>query len=70
MFSTDIWGQEVEHNNDTTWLRENKKYNEWEEQTQVQILQEELKKMLKKILDWKVPRPDGVQGFWLKNRLT
>ena len=51
MFSTDIWGQEVEHNNDTTWLRENKKYNEWEEQTRVQILQEELKKMLKKILD-------------------
>ena len=56
----------IQHNNDTTWLRENKKYNEWEEQTRVQILQ----KILKKILNWKVPRPDGVQGFWLKNRLT
>ena len=26
-----------------------------------------LKKILKKISDWKVPGQDGVQGFWLKN---
>ena len=35
-------------------------------QTQVQISQEELKKMLKKILNWKVPGSNGFQGLWLK----
>ena len=33
----------------------------------VQILQEKLKKILKKISNRKVPRLDGIQGFWLKN---
>ena len=39
-FWTDIWGQEVEHNKDTTWLREIKKdMNGKNKQAQVQILQ-------------------------------
>ena len=36
-------------------------------QGQVQILQEKLKMILKKIPNWNIPGPDGVQGFWLKN---
>ena len=36
-------------------------------QGQVQVLQEKLKMILKKIPIWKVPGSDGVQGFWLKN---
>ena len=35
-------------------------------QAQVQISEEELKKMLKKILNWKVPGSNGCQGLWLK----
>ena len=39
-------------------------------QGRVQILQEKLKKILKKILNWKAPGPDGLQGFWLKNFIS
>ena len=63
-FWTDIWCQEVEHNKDATWLREIKKYmNGKNKQARVQISQEKLKKILKKIPNWKAPGPDGVQGF-------
>ena len=66
-FWTDIWGQEVEHNNDVTWLRKFKKnINGKNRLVLVQILQEKLKKILKKILNWKARGPDGVQKFWLK----
>ena len=34
---------------------------------QVQISQEKLMKILKKILNWKAPGPDGVQESRLKN---
>ena len=58
----------MEHNKDVTWLREIKKgMNGKNKQAQVQILQEKLKKILKKIPNWKDPGLDGVQGFWLKN---
>ena len=36
-------------------------------QAQIKILQEKLKKILKKIRNWKAPGTDRVQGFWLKN---
>ena len=36
-------------------------------QVQVQISQEKLKKILKMVLIWKVPGPDGVQEVWRKN---
>ena len=53
---------------DATWLREIKKYMNWKNKlARVQVSQEKLKKILKKILNWKAPGPDGVQGFWLKN---
>ena len=67
-FWTDIWGQEVEHNKDVSWIREIKKdMNGKNKQTWVQILQEKLRKVLKKISHWKASGPDGVQGLWLKN---
>ena len=66
-FWTDIWSQEVEHNNDEIWLREIKKdINGKSKQARVQTLQEKLKK-LKKIANWKTHGSDEVQGFWLKN---
>ena len=67
-FWTDILSQEVEHNNDATWLREFKKnINGKNRLVQVQILQEKLKNILKKISNWKARGPDVVQKFWLKN---
>ena len=68
-FWTDVWGQEVEHNKNSTWLREIKKdMNGKNEEAPVHILQEKLKKILKKIpcilkKVKKAPGPDGVQGF-------
>ena len=50
-FWTDIWGQEMEHDNDVTWLRESKKdMNEKNKQARVEILQEKI-------------ALDGVQGL-------
>ena len=72
-FWTDIWGQEVEHNKNSTCIREIKKdKNGKNKEAKVHILQEKLKKILKKT-PWtlkkvkKVPGPEWVQGFWLKN---
>ena len=58
----------MEHNKDATWLRVIKKdMNGKNKQAQVQISQEKLKKILKKIPNLKAPGSDGVQGFWLKS---
>ena len=35
-------------------------------QESLDITDEKVKEMLKKIPNWKAPRSDGVQGFWLK----
>ena len=52
---------------DATWLEGIKKdMNRKNKQAQLQILRENLKKILK-IPNWKAPGKDGVQGFWLKN---
>ena len=39
-------------------------------QARIQISQEKLKKILKKIPNWKAPGPNGVEGFWLKNFIS
>ena len=36
-------------------------------QESLDIIDEKVKEVLKKIPNWKSPRSDGVQGFWLKN---
>ena len=36
-------------------------------QESIDITDEEVKNMLKRMPNWKAPGPDGVQGFWLKN---
>ena len=38
-----------------------------EEQEEVEIIPEKIKKILRKIPNWKAPGPDCVQGFWLTN---
>ena len=58
----------MENNKDAQWLREIKKVmNGKNKQARVPILQEKLKKILKKIPDWEAPGPDGVQELWLNN---
>ena len=58
----------MEHDKDAMWLREIKKdMNGKNKQTQVQISQEKMKKILKNIPNSKISGSDGVQRFWLKN---
>ena len=58
----------LEHNKDAFWLRVIKKdMNVKNKLVQVQILEEKLKKILKKIPNLKAPGPDWAQGFWLKD---
>ena len=60
----------MEHNKDATRFRETKKnMNGKNKENRVQIWQEKLKKILKKIPNWKAPQPDGFQGFWIFNSL-
>ena len=39
-------------------------------QAEVNVTREKIKKILKKVPNWKAPGPDGVQGFWLMHFTT
>ena len=62
-----IWGGRKEHQKDAEWLKNFKRDFEYkEEQEEVEITPEKIKKILRKVPNWKVPGPDFVQGFCLK----
>ena len=63
-FLGNIWGERKEHQKVAKWLRD---FEYKEEQEEVEITPENIKKILRKIPNWKAPGPDCVQGFWLKN---
>ena len=64
-----IWGERKEHRKDAEWLKNFKRDFEYkEEQEEIEISPVKIKKiLLRKMPNWKVPGPDFVQGFWLKN---
>ena len=66
-----IRGETKEHGKDAKWLKNVKRVFEdfeyQEEQEKVEITKEKIKKILRKMPNWKAPGPDCVQGFWLKN---
>ena len=67
-FWSDIWSKEVQHDKEANWLHEFR--NEIENmsmQESIDITDQKVKNMLKRMPNWKAPGPDGVQGFWLKN---
>ena len=67
-FWSDIWGKEVKHNVRAEWLNDFKQeMGDIPKQQRVEITEPKLKKLLRKIPNWKAPGPDGLQGFWLKN---
>ena len=70
-FWTDMWSTEVEHNREAEWLEDFKtKMNSGPRQAEVNVTGEKIKKILKKVPNWKPPGQDGVQGSWLKNFTT
>ena len=67
-FWSEIWDKEVEHNRRAEWLSDFKnKMENTPKQQRVEITEPKVKKILRKIPNWKAPGPDGVQGFWMKN---
>ena len=67
-FLGNVWGESKEHQKDAKWLENFKREFEYkEEQEQVKITPEKIKKILRKMPNWKMPGLDLIQGFWLKN---
>ena len=64
-----IWGAEKVHNDSAEWLEQfrNEMKRQRVEQGVVNITDNKIQHVLKKIPNWKAPGPDGVQGFWVKN---
>ena len=66
-FWGNIWGERKEHRKYAEWLKNFKRYFEYKEEKEVEIIPEKFKKILRKMPDWKAPDSECVQSFWLKN---
>ena len=66
-FWSNIWSKAGKHNADAEWLDRLKQDAQVNQQQEVVIDQEKIRKALSKMPYWKAPGPDMVQGFWLKN---
>ena len=65
-FWSNIWDNEKELETNAKWLQELRGENDNMKQNDINIATEMIKEQVKKILNWKSPGPDGVQGYWLK----
>ena len=61
-----IWGIRKEHNRQAKWLNELKRQQN-NVRMEVDITTDMVKNQCRKILNWKTPGRDGVQGYWIKN---
>ena len=67
-FEGGIWSEEVFNNESAEWLKGiEKKLEDTGQQEDIVITPELLTRQANKLSNWKAPRPDGLQGFWLKN---
>ena len=66
-FWGDIWDKEIKHNEQARWIKD---FDESVQNTEgpdtFVITNDELKKQIKKIPNWKASGPDKVHGYWLK----
>ena len=63
-FWSDIWSVPSTHNHDARWLQKVKQ--ELADVKGIMITVESIRKCVSGMLNWKVPGPDCVQGFWFK----
>ena len=66
-FWENIWSQSADHKKDAKWLQDLRGEVNAKKQEKVDITRGSLKKILRRMPNWKSPGPDLVQGFWLKN---
>ena len=65
-FWSSIWGNKVQHNKDAEWLKELKDECGETRQDDTVINFAMVAAQAKKVLNWKAPGLDGVQGYWIK----
>ena len=63
----ETWSESVDHNRDAEWLKDLQSGAIVTKQEKVDITKGSLRKILGRIPYWKLPGPDLVQGFLLKN---
>ena len=57
----------MRHNEDAEWLKDvENELGTDEAQENVKIVVSKVKKQVKTMPNWKIPGPDGVQGYWIK----
>lgn len=67
-FWSDIWDCSLQHNVNVNWLRGmNKELDGLEKQEDIHIVLGKIKKQISRMLNWKSPDSDIVQGYWIKN---
>ena len=66
-FGGNIWSKSADHKNDAKWLQDLRTEVNVKKLEKTDITTESLKKILGRMPNWKLPGPDLVQGFLLKN---
>ena len=65
-FWSRIWYQPVIHNGEEKWLKKvERQLRGTVKQRNIAINSDKLKKQLRRVKNWKAPRPDGLQGYWV-----
>ena len=59
-------GKGNRHNDEAEWIKNVEEELKREQQTNVTISVDALKKRIAMMANWKAPGPDGVQGYWIK----
>ena len=66
MFWSGTWSESKEDNRNAEWLKKLKVENNFQKQGCLVITREMVSKQSRKIPNWKAPRRNGVQDFWIK----
>ena len=67
-FWSDIWDQAVTHSKNTDCLKKvENELGELTAQDDIHIEIKKVRKQIRKMPNWKIPGPNGVQGYWIKN---
>ena len=67
-FWSKIWEDIKTHNSDASWIEDQEKTNEYQQQQKlIDITKEEAVLAIMKFSNWKAPGNDGIANFWIKN---
>ena len=66
VFWSKMWSESKEHNRNEEWLKKLKKENNHQKHECLAVTKEMVSMQNRKMLHWKAPGRDGVQGFWIK----